>query len=105
MRQYWGHFYGRLSMSAVISNCSRYFIKNIRTNNLIDDPDRDVAYHCLREYFSLGNAINKPRRWSRAKIHVNGRSTCKHLLRKHETVLFTWVNVAALPTSMGIFTV
>ena len=28
-----------------------------KTNNLIDDPDRDVTYHCLREYFSLGNAI------------------------------------------------
>ena len=64
MRQYLGHFYGLLSMSAVISNCSRYFINTAeseKTNNLIDDPDRDVTYHYLREYFSLGNAINKPR--------------------------------------------
>ena len=44
-----------------------------KTNNLIDDPDRDVPYHCSREYFSLGNAIYKPRRWSRANVHVNGR--------------------------------
>ena len=25
--------------------------KSEKTNNLIDDPDRDVTYHCLREYF------------------------------------------------------
>ena len=41
-----------------------------KTNNLIDDPDRDLSYHCLRGYFSLRNAI----RWSRAKVRVNGRS-------------------------------
>ena len=45
-----------------------------KTNNLIDDLDRDVTYQCLREYFSLGNAISKPRRWSRAKVCVNCRS-------------------------------
>ena len=33
-----------------------------KTNNLIDDPDQDVTYHFLREYFSLGNAISKPGR-------------------------------------------
>ena len=44
-----------------------------KINNLIDDPDWDVKYHCLREYFSFGNAINKPRRWSHAKVRVNGR--------------------------------
>ena len=43
------------------------------TNNLIDGPDCDLTYHCLREYFSLGNGINKPRRWSHAKVGVNGR--------------------------------
>ena len=64
--------------------------------NLIDDPDRNVTYHCLIEYFSLGNAINKPGRWSRAKVHVNGNQFCKRLLQKHETVPFTRVNVAAL---------
>ena len=68
MRQFSGQFYGPFSMSAVISNCSKYFIKE---NNLIDDPDQDVTYPCLREYFSLGNAINKQRHWSRAKVHVN----------------------------------
>ena len=74
MRQHSGHFYGPLSMSAIISNCS--IQRNLRkTNNLIDDPDRDVTYHCLGEYFfSLGNAINKPRRLSRDKVRVNGRS-------------------------------
>ena len=59
------------------SNCSRYFIKYSRiwkTNNLIDDLDRDVTYHYWREYFSLWKAINKPQRWSSAKVHVNGRS-------------------------------
>ena len=52
MRQYSGHFYGLLSMSAVIliavdtlSNTT----ESEKTNNLIDDPDRDVMYHCLRE--------------------------------------------------------
>ena len=63
MREYSGKFYGPLSMSAVISNCSGYFIntaKSEKTNNLIDNPDQDVMYHCLREYFSLGNTINKP---------------------------------------------
>ena len=44
-----------------------------RTNNLFDDPDRDVTYHFLREYFSLGNAIYKPQCWSHAKVCVNGR--------------------------------
>ena len=30
-----------------------------KTINLIGDPDRDVTYHCLREFFfSIGNAIN-----------------------------------------------
>ena len=63
MRKYSGHFYGLLGMSVVIliavdtlSNTA----KSEKTNNLIDDPDRDVAYHCLIEYFSLGNVINKP---------------------------------------------
>ena len=45
-----------------------------KTNNLIDDPDRDVGYRCLENFFSLGNAIYKPRRLSRAKVRVNGRS-------------------------------
>ena len=44
-----------------------------KTNNLIDDPDLDVTCHCLREYFSSGNAFNKPLRWSRAKVRVKGR--------------------------------
>ena len=63
MRQYSGHCFGPLSMSAVISNCSRYLINSAeseKTNNLIDDPDGDVTYHCLREYFSFRNAINEP---------------------------------------------
>ena len=59
---YSGHFYGPLSMSVIISNCSRYLsntAESEKTINLIDDPDRDVTYRCLREYFfSLGNAIN-----------------------------------------------
>ena len=48
--------YGLLSMSAIISNCSRCLIKYSEselTNNLIDDPDRDVIYHFLREYFFI----------------------------------------------------
>ena len=44
-----------------------------KTNYLIDDPDPDVTYHRLREQFSLGNGIYKPRCWSRAKVRVNGR--------------------------------
>ena len=68
-------------MSAIISNCG-YAVDTLsntaeseKTNNLIDDPDRDVMYRCLREFFfSLGNAIYKPRRLSRAKVRVNGRS-------------------------------
>ena len=55
-----------------------------------------MTYLCLREYFSLGNAIYKSQRWSRTKVHVNGRSICKRLLHKRETVPFTRVNVAAL---------
>ena len=31
-----------------------------KTNKLIDDPDQDVTFHCLREYLSLGYAIYKP---------------------------------------------
>ena len=76
MRKYSGHFYGLFGMSVVIliavdtlSNTA----ESEKTNNLIDDPDQDVMYHCLREYFSLGNAINKPRCWSHAKVRVNGR--------------------------------
>ena len=51
MRQYSGHFYGLLSMSAVILIAIDFLSKTAeseKTNNLIDDPDRDV-YHCLRE--------------------------------------------------------
>ena len=88
-----GHFHGNetclLSMSAIIliavdtlSNTA----ESEKKNKLINDPYRDVTYHCCREYFSLGNAINKPRRWSHAQ----------RLLQKHETVPFTHVNVAAL---------
>ena len=40
-----------------------------KTKNLIDDPDRDVMYHCLREYSILGNAINA--------ILVTCKSSCK----------------------------
>ena len=52
MRQYSGHFCGPLSMSAVIliavdtlSNTT----ESEKASNLIDDPDLDVTYHCLRE--------------------------------------------------------
>ena len=65
MRQYSDHFYGPLSMPAVILIAVDSLLKRVEsenTNNLIDDPDQDVTYHCLREYFSLGKAINKPRR-------------------------------------------
>ena len=86
MRKYSGHFYGPLSTSAIISNCSIQPRSNIhillrdtaeseKTNNLSDNLDRDATYHCLREYFfSLGNAINKPQRLSRDKVRVNSRS-------------------------------
>ena len=56
-------------------------------------------FHCLREYFSQEInkiTINKPRRWSHAKVRVNGRSFFKCLLQKQETVSFTRVNMAAL---------
>ena len=66
MSQNLGHFYA----VDTLSNTA----ESEKTNNLIDDPDRVEVYHCLREYFSLGNAINKPQRWSRAKVHANGRS-------------------------------
>ena len=56
-----------------------------------------MTYHC----FSLGNAINKPRRLSRANVRVNSRFIFKSFLQKHETVQFTHVNVAALLTSPG----
>ena len=83
MRQYLGHFYGQFGMSLVIliavdtlSNTA----ESEKTNNLIDDPDGDVTFctltyfsQCLRESFSLGNAINKPQRWSHAEVCVNGR--------------------------------
>ena len=61
MRQYSGHFYGlltALSMFTIISNCSTVnTLSNIaesdKANDLIDDPDRDMTYHCLREYFFI----------------------------------------------------
>ena len=56
MRQYSGHFYGPLSMSAIISDFSRYLsntAKSEKTNNLIDDPDRDVI-SLLKRIISLG---------------------------------------------------
>ena len=35
-------------------NCGRYFMKYSGIyDNLIGDPDRDVTYHCSREYFHL----------------------------------------------------
>ena len=68
-----------------------------KTNNLIDEPNPDVMYHCLIEYFSLGNAIIKPRRWSLAKVCVTEGQFCKCLLQKHKW--FTHVNVAALNIS------
>ena len=41
----------------------------------------------------------KSRRWSHTKVHVQTVGQfCKRLLQKHETVPFTRVNVAALPT-------
>ena len=70
MRQYSGNFHGLLSMSAVTLIA---VAQSEKTNKLIDDPDRDVMYHCLREYFSLGNTINKPRRWLHANVRVTGR--------------------------------
>ena len=62
-------------MSSVIDTLSNT-AESEKTNNLIDDPDRDETYmyHCFREYFSLENPINKPRRLSSAKVFVNGRS-------------------------------
>ena len=51
VRQYSGHFYGPLSMSAVILmevDTLSKAAESEKTNNLIDDPDQDV-YHCLRE--------------------------------------------------------
>ena len=76
-------------MSSVILIANTNTAESEKTNKLIDDPDRDVTYHCLREYFSLENAIKKTRHWSRAKVCVNGRPICKHLLQKHKTVSFT----------------
>ena len=44
-------------MTAIISNCGfavdtlSNTAESEKTNNLIDDPDRDVTYRCLREYF------------------------------------------------------
>ena len=67
-------------MSAIISNCG-FVVDTLsntaeseKTNNLIDDPIRDMTYRCLKNILSLGNAIYKPRRLSRAKVRVNGRS-------------------------------
>ena len=45
----------------------------VKNNKLIDDLDRDVTLNCIREYFSLGNAFNKPRSLSHAEVRVNGR--------------------------------
>ena len=46
-------------MSAIISN-NGFAVDTLsntaeskKTNNLIDDPDRDVTYRCLREYFFI----------------------------------------------------
>ena len=80
MRHYLGHFYGNetcpLRMSAIILitwNTLSNTAGSEKTNKLIDDPDRDVTYHCFREHFSLGNATNTPRGWSRAIVPVNGK--------------------------------
>ena len=46
-------------MSAIISNCGfavdtlSNTAESEKTNNLIDDPSRDVTYRCLREYFFI----------------------------------------------------
>ena len=44
-------------MSAIVSNCSIDALSNTaeseKTNNLIDDPDRDVTYCCLIDYFFI----------------------------------------------------
>ena len=37
-------------MSAVILNNTA---ESEKTNNLIDDPDQDLTYHCLRECFHM----------------------------------------------------
>ena len=49
MRQYKGHFKCPSTMSAIISNC-RFAVDTLsntaeseKTNNLIDDPDRDLC--------------------------------------------------------------
>ena len=50
-----------------------------KRNKLIDDPDRDVMYHCLREFFfirrifCIRKCFNKPLLWSHAIVHVNGK--------------------------------
>ena len=63
VRQYLSHFYSLLSMSAVfliaVDTLSNTAIPE-KTNKPIDDPDGDMTYSSIREYFSLGNAINKP---------------------------------------------
>ena len=79
MRQYSEHFYDNetcpLSMSVVILIAVDTLSNTAESEKkkLIDDPDLDVTYHYLREYYSLGNAINKPRGWSRAIVCVNGK--------------------------------
>ena len=68
-----------------------------KTSNLIDDPDRDVTYHCLREYFFHQEMllINHDA-CHMLKFFLTVGQFCKRLLQKHETVPFTRVNVAAL---------
>ena len=76
--------YCQLSMSAVfliavdtLSNTT----ESEKTNKLIDEPEQDVQniplwiinqFVCFLNC-SLENAINKPHRWSRGKVRVNGR--------------------------------
>ena len=73
VRQYSRHFYGPLSMSAIISYCR--IQRNLRKqqSDWWSRSRFDVSLF-NRIFFSLGNAINKPRRLSRDKVRVNGRS-------------------------------
>ena len=42
---------GEYVLACFLSATMQNTAESEKTNNLIDDPDRDVTYQCLREYF------------------------------------------------------
>ena len=92
MRQYLGDFYGPLSMSTIILIAVDTL--SIQPNLLIDDPERDVTYHCFMLLMNHNAA--------HMLCFAKDRPILYTFIAEARNVLFTCVNVAALVVTDSI---